>query len=37
MLEFLNLIINITLKHTDIMYSFINKPQERIYTITRLE
>ena len=37
MLSYLSLIMNITLKRCDIMYSFINNPQQRLYTIARLE
>jgi len=37
MSRFLKVVINIILKHRDIMYSFINDPQQRIYTIARLE
>jgi len=37
MLFFLSLIINITLKRCDVMFSFINNPQQRLYTIARLE
>jgi hypothetical protein len=37
MFEFLELIENIVLKTSDVMYSFINDPQQRIYTVPRLE
>ncbi|ADG91788.1 hypothetical protein Arnit_0121 [Arcobacter nitrofigilis DSM 7299] len=37
MSQFLELLLNIILKHSDIMHSFINDPQQRIYTVPRLE
>jgi hypothetical protein len=37
MSSYLFLIINIILKQCDVMYSFINNPQQRLYTIARLE
>jgi len=37
MLSSLSLVINITLQRCDIMFSFINNPQQRLYTIARLE
>lgn len=37
MLQFLKLLLNIILKQSDIMNSFINDPQQRIYTVPRLE
>jgi len=37
MLSFLSLIMNITLQRCDVMFSFINNPQQRLYTIARLE
>jgi hypothetical protein len=37
MLQFLKLLSNIILKQSDIMHSFINNPQQRIYTVPRLE
>jgi len=37
MSSYLSLTINITLKRCDIMYSFINNPQQKLYTIARLE
>jgi len=37
MSSYLSLTLNITLKRCDIMFSFINNPQQRLYTIARLE
>jgi len=37
MSSILSLIINITLQRCDVMYFFINNPQQRLYTIARLE
>lgn len=37
MLDFLSLIMNIIFKQCDVMYSFIDDPQQRIYTVPRLE
>ena len=37
MFEFLELVINLILQKSDVMYSFINDPQQRIYTVPRLE
>lgn len=37
MTSYLSLIMNIVLQKCDVMYSFINNPQQRLYTIARLE
>ena len=37
MSRFLKLIINIVFKSQDKMYSFIDNPQQKIYTVPRLE
>lgn len=37
MFNFLKLLINLIFKIKDRMYSFIDDPQQRIYTVPRLE
>ena len=37
MLDFLILITNIILKQCDVMFCYIDDPQQRIYTVPRLE
>ena len=37
MSQYLELVLNIILKQCDIMHAFINDPQQRIYTVPRLE
>ena len=37
MLDYLYLISTIIFKQCDVMYSYVNNPQQRIYTVPRLE
>jgi hypothetical protein len=37
MISYLYLVSTIIFKRCDVMYAYINNPQQRIYTIARLE